>query len=306
MFRLLLPAGTVRVEICDQNPDAPRACTGASDSPLVDAASKGVSSNPYLVPLSWQEQSSSGGQFTDGSKDGPVGPSLPTGHTSSSGISKQAALNQTSAANNQLPPISIVSSPFNQGIPGVSTSVRKLFDTPPPHLLPTPVGSEQQPRVPSQQRTEALEVAIRCLLVQQETLRELSYLGAGGFGRVYQGLWQDGIDVAIKYFDIHGVLQRAVTDFVTELAIMKDLNHPRIVKDLERCVHCPDLHAARTAWTLRVCALPGPASCLRCQDLKGACNAMTLRTSSLRDACTQVSPNNDAQDVDSGRLELGS
>eukprot|EP00955_Chlamydomonas_euryale_P046325 353397-Chlamydomonas_euryale.AAC.2 len=96
-------------------------------------------------------------------------------------------------------------------------------------MLPLP--PEQPGRAPSHQGTVALELAIPWLLEKQNTLQKGQQIGVGGFGHVHRGTWQ-GNDVAIKYFDIHGPLERAVTDFMGELTIMKDLEHPQIVQCL--------------------------------------------------------------------------
>ena len=45
------------------------------------------------------------------------------------------------------------------------------------------------------------------------------------------------MEVAVKHLQFHHVNERAVTDFHTELAVMKSLKHPNIVLALGACVH---------------------------------------------------------------------
>eukprot|EP00955_Chlamydomonas_euryale_P070294 360719-Chlamydomonas_euryale.AAC.4 len=106
-----------------------------------------------------------------------------------------------------------------------------MFDTPAASREPMlPCPPLKPSRAPLHQGPATLDLAIPWLLDKQNTLQEGQFIGSGGFGRVHRGVWQGDIAVAIKYFDIHGPLQLAVNEFMAELAIMKDLEHPQIVQ----------------------------------------------------------------------------
>lgn len=46
-----------------------------------------------------------------------------------------------------------------------------------------------------------------------------------------------GMEVAVKHLQFNNVNERAITDFHTELAVMKSLRHPNIVLAMGACVH---------------------------------------------------------------------
>jgi|TARA_B110000090_G_scaffold207706_1_gene259724 serine/threonine protein kinase len=45
------------------------------------------------------------------------------------------------------------------------------------------------------------------------------------------------MEVAVKHLQFNNVNERAITDFHTELAVMKSLRHPNIVLAMGACVH---------------------------------------------------------------------
>ena len=60
-------------------------------------------------------------------------------------------------------------------------------------------------------------------------------IGNGAFAIVHRGTYR-GVEVAVKRLKLNQVNERAVTDFHTELAVMKSLRHPNIVQAKGACV----------------------------------------------------------------------
>ncbi|XP_030642956.1 tyrosine-protein kinase SRK3 [Chanos chanos] len=60
--------------------------------------------------------------------------------------------------------------------------------------------------------------------VERSSLRKVEKLGSGEFAEVWHGIWNDTTDVAIKEF------KDVSPDILTEIAIMKELHHERLLK----------------------------------------------------------------------------
>jgi serine/threonine protein kinase len=67
-------------------------------------------------------------------------------------------------------------------------------------------------------------------------------IGSGSFSKVYLGHNENtGEQVAIKKISIHKIKQQILEKIVLELTILKEIDHPNIVK-------CYDIHRTDTAW----------------------------------------------------------
>lgn len=71
------------------------------------------------------------------------------------------------------------------------------------------------------------------LLRATNEFHETNLLGTGSFGSVYQGRLPDGLNVAIKIFNLQ--LQRAFRSFDTECEIMRNIRHRNLVKIICSC-----------------------------------------------------------------------
>ncbi|GMH36344.1 hypothetical protein BSKO_04212 [Bryopsis sp. KO-2023] len=63
---------------------------------------------------------------------------------------------------------------------------------------------------------------------------ECEVLGEGGFGKVYRGVLQDGLPVAIKRLESGG--QQGDREFYVEVSTLSQFNHPNIMRCLGACV----------------------------------------------------------------------
>jgi len=66
-----------------------------------------------------------------------------------------------------------------------------------------------------------------CLEVEKSSICLVSKLGAGQFGEVWQGVWNDTTPVAVKTIK-SGVANP--TDFLQEAALMRELHHPNLLQ----------------------------------------------------------------------------
>ncbi|XP_062006949.1 probable LRR receptor-like serine/threonine-protein kinase At3g47570 [Rosa rugosa] len=71
------------------------------------------------------------------------------------------------------------------------------------------------------------------LLSATNGFNESNLLGTGGFGSVYKGTLSDGIDVAIKVFNLE--LERAFTSFEVECEVLSNVRHRNLVKVISCC-----------------------------------------------------------------------
>ncbi|XP_040369795.1 probable LRR receptor-like serine/threonine-protein kinase At3g47570 [Rosa chinensis] len=71
------------------------------------------------------------------------------------------------------------------------------------------------------------------LLHATDGFNESNLLGTGGFGSVYKGTLSDGIDVAIKVFNLE--LERAFTSFEVECEVLSNVRHRNLVKVISSC-----------------------------------------------------------------------
>ncbi|KAJ4841086.1 hypothetical protein Tsubulata_030205 [Turnera subulata] len=71
-------------------------------------------------------------------------------------------------------------------------------------------------------------------------LHESNLLGKGSFGSVYQGILQDGQNIAVKVFDLQ--LQGAFRSFDTECEILRNIRHRNLAKIICSCSN-PDFKA---------------------------------------------------------------
>ncbi|XP_062020561.1 probable LRR receptor-like serine/threonine-protein kinase At3g47570 [Rosa rugosa] len=71
------------------------------------------------------------------------------------------------------------------------------------------------------------------LLHATDGFNESNLLGIGGFGSVYKGTLSDGIDVAIKVFNLE--LEGAFTSFEVECEVLSNVRHRNLVKVISCC-----------------------------------------------------------------------
>ncbi|KAM5558273.1 putative LRR receptor-like serine/threonine-protein kinase [Rosa sericea] len=71
------------------------------------------------------------------------------------------------------------------------------------------------------------------LLSATDGFNESNLLGTGGFGSVYKGTLPDGIDVAIKVFNLE--LEGAFTSFEVECEVLSNVRHRNLVKLISCC-----------------------------------------------------------------------
>ncbi|KAM5577280.1 hypothetical protein ABKV19_007897 [Rosa sericea] len=71
------------------------------------------------------------------------------------------------------------------------------------------------------------------LLHATDGFNESNLLGTGGFGSVYKGTLSDGIDVAIKVFNLE--LEGAFTSFEVECEVLSNVRHRNLVKVISCC-----------------------------------------------------------------------
>ncbi|XP_050156387.1 probable LRR receptor-like serine/threonine-protein kinase At3g47570 isoform X1 [Malus sylvestris] len=64
-------------------------------------------------------------------------------------------------------------------------------------------------------------------------LHESNLLGTGGFGSVYRGTLSDGIDIALKVFNLQ--LERAFKSFVKECEMLSNIRHRNLIKIISYC-----------------------------------------------------------------------
>ncbi|XP_024195525.2 LRR receptor-like serine/threonine-protein kinase GSO1 [Rosa chinensis] len=76
-------------------------------------------------------------------------------------------------------------------------------------------------------------VSYQELLSATDGFNESNLLGTGGFGSVYKGTLSDGIDVAIKVFNLE--LEGAFTSFEVECEVLSNVRHRNLVKVISCC-----------------------------------------------------------------------
>ncbi|KAM5577285.1 hypothetical protein ABKV19_007900 [Rosa sericea] len=76
-------------------------------------------------------------------------------------------------------------------------------------------------------------VSYQELLRATDGFNESNLLGVGGFGSVYKGTLSDGIDVAIKVFNLE--LEEAFTSFEVECEMLSNVRHRNLVKVISCC-----------------------------------------------------------------------
>ncbi|XP_050106544.1 probable LRR receptor-like serine/threonine-protein kinase At3g47570 isoform X2 [Malus sylvestris] len=97
-------------------------------------------------------------------------------------------------------------------------------------------------------RKRKVEVATEATLLPQSLWRRVSHLellratngfnnsnllGSGGFGSVYKGTLSDGIDVAVKIFDLQ--LEGAFKSFERECEMLSNIRHRNLIKIISCC-----------------------------------------------------------------------
>ncbi|XP_062005970.1 probable LRR receptor-like serine/threonine-protein kinase At3g47570 isoform X3 [Rosa rugosa] len=76
-------------------------------------------------------------------------------------------------------------------------------------------------------------VSYRELLSATDGFNESNLLGTGGFGSVYKGTLSDGMDVAIKVFNLE--LEDAFSSFEVECEMLSSVHHRNLVKVISCC-----------------------------------------------------------------------
>ncbi|XP_024178078.1 LRR receptor-like serine/threonine-protein kinase EFR [Rosa chinensis] len=76
-------------------------------------------------------------------------------------------------------------------------------------------------------------VSYQELLCATDGFNENNLLGTGGFGSVYKGTLSDGIEVAIKAFNLE--LEGAFTSFEVECEVLSNVRHRNLVKVISCC-----------------------------------------------------------------------
>ncbi|PRQ48725.1 putative protein kinase RLK-Pelle-LRR-XII-1 family [Rosa chinensis] len=71
------------------------------------------------------------------------------------------------------------------------------------------------------------------LLHATDGFNESNLLGTGGFGSIYKGTLSDGIDIAIKVFNLE--LEGAFTSFEVECEVLSNVRHRNLVKVISCC-----------------------------------------------------------------------
>ena len=104
-----------------------------------------------------------------------------------------------------------------------------------PCLVPNPVSDKTVLR-----SWEIQVQADRWMVPRQELVLGVE-LGHGYFGSVHRGVWRQNMEVAIKTLrhkegKTEAEYLKEKTTFLSETEIMKDLNHPNLVKMLGICV----------------------------------------------------------------------
>ncbi|TQD98611.1 hypothetical protein C1H46_015859 [Malus baccata] len=64
-------------------------------------------------------------------------------------------------------------------------------------------------------------------------LHESNLLGTGGFGSVYRGTLSDGIDIALKVFNLQ--LEEAFKSFAKECEMLSNIRHRNLIKIISYC-----------------------------------------------------------------------
>ena len=104
-----------------------------------------------------------------------------------------------------------------------------------PCLVPNPVSDK------TVLRSWEIQVQADRWMVPREELVLGVELGHGYFGSVHKGVWRQNMEVAIKTLrhkegKTEAEYLKEKTTFLSETEIMKDLNHPNLVKMLGICV----------------------------------------------------------------------
>ncbi|XP_073261169.1 probable LRR receptor-like serine/threonine-protein kinase At3g47570 [Populus alba] len=89
--------------------------------------------------------------------------------------------------------------------------------------------------IPEALPVTAIQRRISYLELRRATneFQESNLLGVGSFGSVYQGMLPDGLNVAVKIFNLQ--LQRAFRSFDTECEIIRNIRHRNLVKIICSC-----------------------------------------------------------------------
>ena len=108
------------------------------------------------------------------------------------------------------------------------------------HVDPPPAPTEQHVEEETQRSKDALlrlveNIKLSGIEIDYKDIQVGEQIGNGAFAVVNRGEYR-GMQVAVKHLQFHHVNERAVTDFHTELAVMKSLKHPNIILAMGACV----------------------------------------------------------------------
>eukprot|EP00002_Diphylleia_rotans_P032501 TRINITY_DN6834_c0_g1_i1.p1 TRINITY_DN6834_c0_g1~~TRINITY_DN6834_c0_g1_i1.p1 ORF type:complete len:423 (+),score=68.55 TRINITY_DN6834_c0_g1_i1:140-1270(+) len=149
-----------------------------------------------------------------------------------------------------LPEHKVKEIPYHDDADGMHES--KLFQVLPPKLAARQFpdlkssGSHGTPMPGSAQSTETAsheqqqELIRPSFHIDYDTITTTKVLGTGSFGQVLLGTYK-GTQVAVKKLLRQKMNQKGISDFRREVLVMKNLDHPNILKMVGICVQQPNL-----------------------------------------------------------------